>query len=166
MSGNRKFVRHALLGGVLLCALNVQAGETPSAASKGSATEHCLKVLGMQNVQVFKEMAREMSPEVVLDRIFSSVAPDFQKALLSKPTDPAKPVDRPEAMRDPKLFLPAIATMPLPNSWVGLTADGRVIEPASARAAAPDSGWERMAAEAQKKAAPTLPFFLNPAQRY
>jgi hypothetical protein len=150
----------------MLCALNAQAGEALTAQPKSSGAEHCLKALGMQDVQPIKEMARAMSPEVVLDRIFSSVAPDFQKALLSKPTDPANPVDRAEAMRDPKLFLPAIATVPLSNRWMSVTADGRVVEPASGHALSPDSSWERAAVDAQKKTAPSFPFFLQLPQRY
>lgn len=165
MSGNRSLVRHALLGGALLCALNAQAGETQVAeTNKNSGAEHCLKALGMQEVQPIREMAKQMSPEVVLDRIFSSVAPDFQNALLSKPLDPAKPAKGAEAMRDPKYFLPAIAVMPLPKPWVNVAADGRVIEPA--RAAGQDSAWQRMADEAQKKPAPFFPFFLPAPQRY
>jgi hypothetical protein len=170
MSSNRKFVRHTLLPVACLFALNAQAGEVMPEQPAMAVAEHCLKAVGMQNVQPIREMAREMSPEVVLDRIFSSVAPDFQKALLSKPTNSAKPVKNAEAMRDARYFLPAIATMEMPFHWIRVRADGRVIEPAPAGAANSDSSWTRMAGEAaggqqQKPLLPIL-FFLPTPQRY
>ena len=135
-----------------------------------AGAEHCLKVMGMQNVQPIKEMAKEMSPEVVLDRIFSSIAPNFQKALLSKPTNSAKPVDSAEAMRDPKYFLPAIATLEMPFRWIRVTADGRVIEPAPAGAAKSNSSWTRVTGEntgeQQKKPLVPVLFFLPTPPRY
>jgi hypothetical protein len=166
-----RFVGQVLTTGFCLFVLNAQAGELASEPARLAAAEHCLKAFGMQDVQPFKEMAKELSPEVVLDRVFSAVAPDFQKALLSRPADPAKPVKQPEAMRDPKYFLPAIATVPLSNPWVSVTGDGRVTEPAIvANRFAPDPNWARIPAEskgrqADKQGIP-VPFFLPAPQRY
>lgn len=167
MKRARKFAGHVLTGAICLFALQAQAGETPSAPARPSAAEHCLKSLGMQDMQPFKDLAKNMSPEILLDRVFSSVAPDFQKALLSKPEDPAKPVKGPEGMRDPKLFLPAIATMPMSGQWINVTADGRLIEPANSGAA--DDNWTRLDTEApgaQTKASPSVPWVLPVPRRY
>lgn len=170
MSSNWGFVRHALSAGACLLALNAHAEETLPNQPRLAGAEHCLKALGMQDVQPIKEMAKEMSPEVVLDRIFSSVAPDFQKALLSKPTNAAKPVDSPEAMREARYFLPAIATMEMPFSWIRVMADGRVIEAAPAGATKSDSSWARVLGEATseqpKKPLPPTLFFWPTPQRY
>lgn len=125
----------------------------------------------MQDVQMFKDMAKEMSPEVVLDKVFSAVAPDFQRALLSRPADPAKPVKRPEAMRDPKYFQPAIATVPLTGNMVNVNNGGRKIEPASAINPNPSAAyWTRMQSEDKdgqsgKQGFP-FPFFMPSPQRY
>lgn len=166
-----KFAGHVLMGGTSLFALHVQAGEPPSDPARLSAAEHCLKSFGLQDVQPFKEMAKEMSPEILMDRVFSAVAPDYQNALLSRPADAGKPAKRPEAMRDPKYFQPAIATVPLQNRWVNVTTDGRVLEPAASSShSVPDPNWSRIPGESkgepQKK--PSLPELFSPAvpQRY
>lgn len=122
----------------------------------------------MQDIQPFREMAKELSPEIVLDRVFSAVAPDFQRALLSRPS---KQASQPEAMRDPKYILPAIATVPLSNPWVNVTNDGRVLEPAAAASSRnSDSVWTRVE-EADKGSQPVkrgfpFPFFMPAPQRY
>jgi hypothetical protein len=170
MSSNWKFVRHVPLAAACLFALDAQAGEALPDQPRPLVAERCLNAMGMQNVQPINEMAREMSPEIMLDRIFSSVAPDFQKALLSRPKDPDKPVKGAEDMRDPNYFLPAIATMEMPFNWIRVMADGRVIEPAPAGAAKSDSNWKRVTGGApggqQKKPLPPFLFFLPTPQRY
>jgi hypothetical protein len=156
----------ALMGGVCLFALQAQAAEPPSDPAHLTAAEHCLKSLGLQDVQPFKEMAKEMSPEILMDRVFSAVAPEFQNALLSRPAEAGKPAKRPEALRDPRYFQPAIATVPLQNRWVNVTTDGRVLEPAvSSNNSVTDPNWSRMPGESkgepQKK--PSLPELFSPA---
>lgn len=160
----------ALAAGICLAALQAQAGETLATEPKPNAAEHCLKALGMDRIQSFRNMAKELSPEIVLDRVFSSVAPDFQKALLSRPEEPGKPVKKPEAMRDPKYMLPAIATVPLSSPWVNVTSDGRVLEssPANGTGRA-DSSWTRVKetgpSSQPAKQGLLFPFFA-PAKRY
>jgi len=146
MSSNWKYGYLALIAGVLLVP-NAQAGEVSSQQGQTSMAGHCLKAAGAQEMQPIREMARAMSPEVILDRMFSAIEPKFQKALLSKPAEPGKLVKRPEAMRDPRYFLPAIATMEMPFNWIRVRADGQVIAPASAGAANSDPNWTRAANE-------------------
>ena len=160
MSNSLKLARLFFLAGASISVLNVQAGEVSPEQPRTAVAEHCLKAVGMQDIQPIREMAKEMSPEVILDKVFSAVAPDFQKALLSKPSVPGKPVKQPEAMRDPKYFLPAIAIMEVPFNWFRVRADGRVIEPAS-DVAKSDPSWARVAEEQQKK-----PLALPASQRY
>ena len=170
MSSNWKYGYLALIAGVLLVP-NAQGGEVSSQQGQTSMAGHCLKAAGAQEMQPIREMARAMSPEVILDRMFSAIEPNFQKALLSKPAEPGKLVKRPEAMRDPKYFQPAIATVPLQNRWVNVTTDGRVLEPAASSShSVPDPNWSRIPGESkgepQKK--PSLPELFSPAvpQRY
>jgi len=160
MNNNLNFPRLALVVITGISALNAQAGEVSNKQPLMSVAEHCLQAVGMQEVQPIREMAKEMSPDVILDKVFSSVAPDYQKALLSKPSVRGKPAEQLEAMRDPKLVLPAIATMQVPFNWFRVRADGRVIEPAS-DAAKPDPNWARAAEEQPKKS-----LVLPAPQRY
>lgn len=146
MSSNWKSGFLALIAGALLVP-NAQAGEVSPQPVQTSMAGHCLDAAGMQEMQPIRDMAKAMSPEVILDRVFSAVEPNFQNALLSKPAEPGKPVKRPEALRDPKYFLPAIATMEMPFNWIRVRADGQVIAPASAGAANPDPNWVRAANE-------------------
>lgn len=138
--------------GLGFSALNAQAAE-PVSGEQASIAEHCLKVAGLQEANAIKEMAREMSPDVILDKVFSAVAPDFQKAILSKPAEPGKPVRKPEAMREQKYFLPAIATMDMPFNWIRVRANGQVIEPsADPKTSNPD--WQRLGKDQQQQAMP------------
>lgn len=164
-------VVNVLAAGVCLAALQAQAGEALATEPKTSAAEHCLKALGMDQIQPFRDMAKELSPEIVLDRVFSSVAPDFQKALLSRPEEPGKPIKKPEAMRDPKYMLPAIATVPLSSPWVNVTSDGRVVESSHATGTGrADSSWTRVketgSGTQPAKQGPLFPFFAPAPQRY
>lgn len=146
--------------------LNAQAGEGSPDFPRAMA-EHCLKVAGMQEVQPIKEMARKMSPEAVLDRIFSSVAPDFQKALLSKPADRNKPVNGPEAMRDARYFLPAIATLDESSRWTRVKENGRITDLQMPGTPNPDPNWARVTVRAQQeKTMPPFLLFLPISQRY
>lgn len=138
-------------------ALQAHAAE-PVSGQQISTAEHCFNMVGMQDAKAIKEMAREMSPDVILDKVFSAVAPDYQKAILSKPAVAGKPVKKPEEMREQKYFLPAIATMEMPFNWIRVRANGQVIEP-SAAATTPDPDWMRLGKEQQKQALPE-------AQRY
>lgn len=140
-----------------LSALSAQAAESVS-GEQASIAEHCFKVAGFEDAKAIKEMAREMSPDVILDKVFSAVAPDFQKAILSKPLEPGKPVKNSEAMREKKYFLPAIATMDMPFNWIRVRANGQVIEP-STGSTRPDPDWARLGKDLQKQALPE-------AQRY
>lgn len=159
MSNNLKRVRLALVTGYGFLALSAHAGEALPEMPRDVA-ERCLNAMGMQDMQPMREMAKAMSPEVILDRVFSAVAPDYQKALLSKPSSQAK---GPEAMRDQKYFLPAIAIMEMPFNLIRVRADGQVIEPAASGSAKPDPNWAQMTDNPQKK---PLASVLPAPQRY
>ena len=152
MSSNIPSALFALTTCLGFFAVSVQAAE-PVAGQQESVAERCIDTAGLKDARAIKEMARELSPDVILDKVFSAVAPDFQKAILSRPSTPDKPVRKPEALREQKYFLPAIAIMDMPFNWIRVRANGQVIEP-SADAAKTDPDWERLGKAQQKQALP------------
>lgn len=133
-------------------------------AARASAAEGCLNHVGLGNVQAMKELAKNFSPEVLMDMMFSSVNPVVQSALLTKSSEPAKPVKSMEDMRDEKYLHNALATGSVPAPWVKVTADGRVIPQLPIPVgAAPASSWQRFPVQAKPGEAP---FSSNPYKRY
>ena len=165
-----RFNRYGIALASLMAAGATQAAnDVPPAAeakpaARASAAEGCLNQVGLGGVQAMKDLAKNFSPEVLMDMMFSSVNPVVQSALLTKSSEPAKPVKSMEDMRDEKYLRDALATVGVPAPWVKVTADGRVIPqlpmPADAASA---SGWQRFPAQAKPGEAPIS---TNPYKRY
>lgn len=137
---------HCIFLVALLSAGSVVADDSRTAASPMDAgnaipMQGCLSNASMQDI---KNMARKFGPEAALDMMFSSVTPFFQRALLTKSADPAKPVKNIADMRDDQYFQYAITTRNAAVPWVMVTTDGRVYPAVAGQFEANSaSGWVR-----------------------
>lgn len=134
-------------------------------------SEAWLKV--MERAGVPKNLARTASPEMLADWLYSSIDPQFQRAILSRMLNPKKSQHWMQAMSDPLFYIPALAmTGPgSPVQWVQVSADGRVSQSTQAGFDSRSCfDWMRLPlslpSAAQKGGEYALGFLRRPPQRY
>lgn len=87
----------------------------------------------------------KVSPEAVLDMMYSSFNPVFQPALLSRASKPEQPVRAIEDMRQKEFFQRAIAERVAALPWIKVTADGRMFPACPVPTAdGLGQGWQRL----------------------
>lgn len=87
----------------------------------------------------------KISPETVLDMMYSSFNPVFQPAVLSRVSTPEQPVKAIENMRQKEFFQHAIAERVAALPWVKVTGDGPALPVCPIPASGADGqGWQRL----------------------
>jgi len=81
-----------------------------------------------------KNLSQMTTPEMLADWFYSSIDPQFQRAILTRMLDPKKPQRWMQAMSNPRFYMHALAFMnpATPMQWMKVTADGHMIQPMQA----------------------------------
>lgn len=81
-----------------------------------------------------KNLSQMATPEMLADWFYSSIDPQFQRAIVTRMLDPKKPQRWMQAMSNPHFYMHALALMnpSTPMQWMKVTADGRMIHPMQA----------------------------------
>jgi hypothetical protein len=122
-----------------------------------------------------KNLSQMATPEMLADWFYSSIDPQFQRAILTRMLDPKKPQRWMQAMVNPRFYMHALAIMnpATPMQWMKVTADGRMIPPMQAWFDPKTYlNWMRLpmpappAAQKSGDNAPLLTYSWKPPQRY
>lgn len=103
-----------------------------AALSMSATPETWLKAMQQAgSPDVPQNLMQMADPAVISEWFYTSIDPQYQKAIVTHMMDPGKPLRWMQTLSNPRFYMNALAVMnpAVPMQWMKVTADGRMIPP-------------------------------------